>query len=193
MDLPYFDLCHVILDYANPALREGDIETCLHWTNVLLSQIPDSPFHQIRDLEFATCPKVTAGRFDQWTLEQEADTSFGSAYTEMNGFAHNADLWFFSWFAYEGKRDGEDYDYLEAGWVSDEQEPIVLTGMESLQEVFRADWEEEQGFARDICECAIAFKFFRFMQLVTQQMEEFRHPLAVTIHEWDPPLLTINP
>lgn len=183
--LPYFQLTDVIVNYVDPALREGDIETCIEWTNTMLGMVPESPFHIVGDLEFTTCPEDTAKKFDEWVLAQEAVRPFGSAYTETNGFAHNADQWHFDWFAYKDGSRGDDFDYLGDGWISAEHDSIVLTGMEPLQEAFQKDWIGEQDFARDICECQVVFKFMKLIQEVSGRMQQFRHPLVASSHDWE--------
>lgn len=190
--LPYFQLTEAIVNHVGPALREGDLETCIEWTNTMLGKVPESPFHIVQDLEFTTCPEDTARKFDEWVVAQEAVRSFGSAYTETNGFAHNAKQWHFDWFAYEAGSRGGDFDYLGDGWISTDHEEIVLTGMESLQAAFRKDWIGEEDFARDICECQVVFKFMKLIQDVSGRMQQFRHPLVASSHDWET-FLRINP
>lgn len=190
--LPYFQLTEAIVNYVDPALREGDLDTCIEWTNRMLGMVPESPFHIIRDLDFTTCPEDTAKKFDEWVLAQEVVRPFGSAYTETNGFAHNAKQWHFHWFAYEADGRGGDFDYLGDGWISADREEIVLSGMETLQAAFRKEWIDEEDFARDICECQVVFKFMRFIQAVSGRMQQFRHPLVVSSHDWET-FLKIDP
>lgn len=194
--LPYFQLTQAITNYVDPALRAGDLDTCIDWTNRMLGKVPRSAFHAVRDLDFTTCPDDTAGKFDEWTLSQESVRPFGSAYTETNGFAHNTWEWHFHWFAYEADGVEGDYDYLGEGYLSQDYDGIVLTGMEPVQAAFRkkriftegymaGEDLAEDDFARDICECQVVFKFMRFIQQVTGKMKQFRHPLVVSSHDWD--------
>ncbi|NOX99381.1 MAG: hypothetical protein GXP30_06585 [Verrucomicrobia bacterium] len=192
MDLPYFQLTTAINEYVAPALREGDLDSCIHWADVMLSKVPESPFHLIRELDFTTCPKDTAEKFDRWALEQEKNKLFGSVYTETNGFAFNADQWHFHWFAYGSRPRDQNYDYLGEGWISEDHDLIVLTGMEDLQKSFQSDWVDEEDFARDICECAVVFKLMRFVQSVATRMKHLRYPLVVSSHGWDV-FLAISP
>jgi hypothetical protein len=190
--LSSFQLTQPILDHVAPALREGDIDTCIEWTDRIFGMVPKSPFHIVRDLDFTTCPEDTAKKFDEWVLSQEAVRSFGSTYTETNGFAHNAGRWYFNWFAYEAAGSADDFAYLGDGWISEEHEDVVLTGMEALQMVFRTEWIDEEDFARQICECQVVFKFMRLIQSVAANMKQFRHPLVVSSHDWET-FLRINP
>lgn len=187
-----FRLTNAILDHVAPALREGDIDTCIEWTDRMLGMVPESPFHIVRELDFTTSPEDTARKFDEWVLSQEAIRPFGSAYTETNGFAFNAAQWHFDWFAYEAGGDAGDFEYLGDGWISEDHEEIVLTGMEALQEAFRREWIDAQDFARNICECQVVFKFMRFIRSVAGRMEQFRHPLVVSSHDWET-FLRIDP
>lgn len=190
--LPYFNLAEVIVEYVVPALREGDIDTCIEWTDKMFGMVPEGPFHIVRDLDFTTCPEDTAKKFDEWVLAQEAVRPFGSAYTETNGFSVNPDQWHFHWFAFEAEARDDDFDYLEDGWISEDCDEIVLSGMETLQDVFRRDGIEHEDFARDICRCQVVFKFMRFIQAVSGKMREFRHPLVVSSHDLGS-FLTLKP
>jgi hypothetical protein len=150
----------------------------------MLGMIPKSPYHIVEELEFSTSINSTAKKFDEWVLAQEADRPFGSAYTETNGFASNADQWHFHWFAYEAAGGVDDFSHLDDSWISEEHAEIVLTGMESLQRVFQEDFDDEETFAREICECQVVFKFMRLMQAVSLRMTQFRHPLVISSHDW---------
>ena len=181
--LSYFQLSEAILRYVDPALREGDLETCIEWTNRMLGMIPKSPYHIVEDLEFSTSIDAIAKKFDEWVIEQEADSPFGIAYTETNAFGSNPDEWHFHWFAYASAEE-DDFTDMDDSWISKEHERVVLTGMESLQIVFQRAFEDEEWFARDICECQVLFKFMKLMQDVSMKMTQFRHPLVVSSHDW---------
>jgi hypothetical protein len=190
--LSWFRLTEPILNHVAPALREGDIDTCIKCTDRIFGMVPKSPFHIVRDLDFTTCPEDTAKKFDEWVLSQEAVRSFGSTYTETNGFAHNADRWYFNCFAYEAAGSPDDLAHLDDGWISEEHEDVVLTGMETLQMAFRKEMIDEEDFARQICQCQVVFKFMRLIQSVAASMKQFRHPLVVSSHDWET-FLRINP
>jgi len=197
MDLPHFKLKNTIRDFVVPALREGDLDACIQFTNSLLSKVSKSSFHMVRTLDFTTCPEDTAKKFDHWTLKQEQLKPFGSAYTETNGFTSNTNQWHLHWFAYEGKPKDQNIDYLRNGDLAEGDDLIVLTGMEELQRSFQAageaGWVKDEEFARDICECAVVFKFMRFVQSVAARMKHLRQPLVVSSHGWDDTFLIIPP
>ena len=186
MSLPRFSLADKINQHALPALFEGDVDACVSLTDRMFSDVPNTSFHMVRELDFTTCPDTTARLFDTFTLKQEALAPFGSSYTETNGLSFNADQWHFHWFAIRGKpkgRDAEDYFRVCGETVSEDHDAIVLTGMEPLQEIFKNDSDDTNTFARDICECSVVFKFMRLIQSVSRKMEHHRYSLIVSSHD----------
>jgi hypothetical protein len=190
--LPVFRLDQVILDNVAAALQEGDLNACIEWADRMFDMVPKGPYHIVRDLDFTTCPQDTAKKFDEWILAQEAVRPFGSAYTETNGFGINPDQWHFQWFAYEAEVSGDDFDYLGEGYISEDNDGVILTGMETLQAVYQKRGIRNEEFARAICDCHVIFKFMRFIQGVSGKMRQFRHPLVVSSHGWDT-FLTLKP
>ena len=119
LGLSFFRLSNAITDHCAPALKVGDIASCIRLSEELMRNIPTRPFHEILSLNIDTCPETTAGLFDRWIVEEEkAGKKLASIYTETNGFGWNTDQWHFHWFAYDEKSADYDYSYLGNAWIS---------------------------------------------------------------------------
>lgn len=172
-------------DRLAPTLRAGDIAECEHVVSARLAALPQSPFHAILHLAITTSPEVVAEFFDEFFRQQPAGKA-KAAYTEMNGFDINTDLWFCSPFAYQRYGGHEDYDWL-SNWQSDEFRHLPIEGLEALQEVYKSDAFRDKRF-RDACSMTSLLVVIRFQDLIRRaaaHMQELRFPLLATAHDYD--------
>ena len=184
--LPSFGLQSALIDHLAPAIRSADMKTCIDAANKCLKCIPATPFHIVSDMDFTNDPKTVAASFDHcFSEERNRGTNFKSVYTQTNGFPHNADRWFFNWFAYDYTTDVFDFEYLGFGWESQEYDSIVLSGMEELQAVYDddANWIDQNEFAMSACECMVIFKFADLIQRATREMKHFDIPMVASSHD----------
>lgn len=183
---PSFDFQSALIDHLDPAIRLADLKQCIDVANNCLKNIPATPFHIVSDLNFTNDPKAVAASFDYcFSEERKRGTNFKSVYTETNGFPHNADQWYFNWFAYDYTTDVFDFEYLGFGWESQEYDSIVLSGMEELQALYSDDdnWIDQNEFAMQACECIVIFKFADLIQRATGEMEHFDLPMVASSHD----------
>lgn len=172
-------------DQLAPILRAGDLAQCERVVAARLAAIPQSPFHTILNLVVTTPPTVAAEFFDEFFRQQPRD-KIKAAYTEMNGFDINTDLWFCSPFAYKRYGGHEDYDWL-SDWQSEEFGHLPITGLESLQKVYASDALHDERF-EDACSVTSLLVVIRFQDLIRRaapHMQELRFPLLATAHDYD--------
>lgn len=150
-----------------------------------LKELPHSPFHTILDLGITNDPTDVAQYFDEFFREQPKD-KIQAAYTEMNGFDINPQLWWCSPFAYQQYGGHEDYDWL-SNWQSDDYDYLTITGLESLQDVYASDASGNNDFsdARDVTSLLVVIKFQDLIHRAAEQMKELRFPLLATAHDYD--------
>lgn len=151
-----------------------------------LRALPESPFHIALELSISNDPADAAAHFDRFFVAESKRIPIAAAYTEMNGFDINPDLWYCDLFAYTNNGGHEDYDWL-ADWQSEYFDPFVISGLEQLQAVYAGDAFHDEAFreACDICSVLVVAKFQRFMQAAACKMTELRFPLYVTAHDYD--------
>jgi hypothetical protein len=180
------DVLYDLQDQLRPTLRDGDLAKCERTVVSRLAALPRSPFHIILDLSITSDPKQLAAGFDEFFRDVSERFKIGAAYTEMNGFDINPELWFCQPFAYE--RYG---GHSENGWLSDWQGEteggFVIEGFEALQEVYASDAVHDAKF-RDACSIAGLLVVIRFQDLVRRSathMQELHFPLLATAHDFD--------
>ena len=84
----------------------------------------------------------------------------------------------------DGGRD--DYDWL-GDFLSDSDEPKVITGLEPLQTVFAESLiDRERGFeqARLLCEALVMVKFQKLLQAARPLMKSRDVPLLAAAHDY---------
>ncbi len=168
-----------------PVLRAGDLAQCKRVVSTRLAALPQSPFHAILDLDITSSPENVAEFFDEFLREQPAG-KVKAAYTEMNGFDINTDLWFCSPFAYKQYGGHEDYDWL-SDWQSEEFDYLPIEGLSALQEVYASDAFRDDRF-RDACSVTGLLVVIQFQDLIRRaaiHMQELRVPLLATAHDYD--------
>lgn len=109
-----------------------------------------------------------------------------AAYTEMNGFCINPDLWFCDLFAYHQYGGHDDYDWL-ADWQSEESGSFVIEGLEPLQAVYASDAFRDKRFADAsmLTDLLVVIKFQDLIRRASRHMQELRFPLLATAHDYD--------
>jgi hypothetical protein len=170
----------------SPVLRTGDLPQCERTVAARLAAIPHSPFHIILDLPITTDPEAVAGWFDKFFRQQSARFKIGAAYTEMNGFCINPDLWFCDAFAYERYGGRENYNWI-SNWQSENSGSIAIEGLESLQAVYASDAFRDKRYS-DACAVTDLLVVIRFQDLIQRaapHMRELRFPLLATAHDYD--------
>lgn len=168
-----------------PFLRKGDLELCQRTVADRLAKLPLSPFHIVLDLKVTSNPVDVADYFDGFFREQPRGL-IAAAYTEMNGFEINPDLWFFSPFAYQKHGGHEDYDWL-SNWQSGEFDDYAIDGLEPLQQVYanKAFREKRYDDASSVASLAVVLKFQDLIRRAVPHMRELRFPLLATAHDYD--------
>jgi hypothetical protein len=177
-----FDLQHQL----TTVLRAGDLVQCERIVSERLVQLPRSPFLIILDLPITTDPKELAVGFDEFFLQVGASFKIGAAYTEMNGFDINTDLWFCQPFAYKQYGGHDSYHWL-SDWQGDTEGGFPIQGLEPLQEVYAGDAFRDRRFC-DACSVTSLLVVIRFQDLIrraAQNMQELRFPLLATAHDYD--------
>ncbi len=172
-------------DQLTPRLRAGDLAHCESVISARLASLPQSPFHAALNLGITTSPEAVAKFFDQFFRQQPAGNT-KAAYTEMNGFDINTDLWFCSPFAYRRYGGHEDYDWL-SDWQSEEFDDLPIEGMEALQKVYASEAFCDERY-REACSVTSLLVVIRFQDLIRRasaQMQELRFPLLATAHDYD--------
>jgi len=170
----------------SPVLRAGDLPRCERTVAARLAALPHSPFHIILDLAITTEPQAVAGWFDEFFRQQSARFQIGAAYTEMNGFCINPDLWFCDAFAYERYGGHQDYDWI-SHWQSVDSGSIAIEGLESLQAVYASDAFRDKRYS-DACDVTGLLVVIRFQDLIRRavpHMQKLRFPLLATAHDYD--------
>ncbi len=172
-------------DKLSSLLRAGDVLQCELAVAKRLSEIPHSPFHAILESAISNEPTEIARYFDEF-FRQQPQEKVRAAYTEMNGFDINPNLWFCSPFAYQQYGGHDDYDWL-ANWQSDEYKCLPITGLESLQSVYASDASGTECFldAREVASLLVVIKFQDLIRRSVPHMEELQFPLLATAHDYD--------
>ena len=90
------ELVHRLL----PLLRAADLDSCERAIIAKMQSLKPSPFHIALDLLISNDPEHTAEHFDRFFLAESQRFKVAAAYTEMNDFDINPDLWYCDLFAY---------------------------------------------------------------------------------------------
>ncbi len=173
-------------NHLTPILRAGDLAQCERIVSERLAELPRSPFHIILSLSITSEPKELAAGFDEFFEQVGASFKIGAAYTEMNGFDINTDLWFCQPFAYERYGGHDDYDWL-SDWQGDAEGGFPIEGLESLQDVYAGDAFRDERFddACSLTSLLIVIRFQDFIRRAASHMSELRFPLLATAHDYD--------
>jgi hypothetical protein len=173
-------------DQLTPTLRAGDLAQCERAVAAALVGLPRSPFHTILDLSITTDPKDVAAGFDKFFQQVSESFKIGAAYTEMNGFDINTDLWFCQPFAYTRYGGHDDYDWL-SDWQGESEGAFAIQGLEALQKVYASDAFRDERF-HNACSVTSLLVVVRFQDLIRRaalHMQELRFPLLATAHDYD--------
>jgi hypothetical protein len=168
-----------------PTLRAGDLVQCERVVTARLAALPCSPFHTILDLSVTNEVVEVAEFFDEFFRQQPRE-KIKAAYTEMNAFDINPDLWFCSPFAYKRYGGHDDYNWL-SDWQSEEFAHLPIRGLETLQKVYASDALGDERF-EDACSVTSLLVVIRFQDLIRRaapHMQELRFPFLATAHDYD--------
>ena len=176
-----FDVQRELLD----TLRSGDVSACETSVSRQLRDLSESPFHIVLDLAITNAPIETARYFDDF-FTQLPEGLIRAAYTEMNGFDINPDLWFCSSFAYQNYGGHDGYDWL-SDWQSPDYHVLPITGLEELQSVYAspAFTEADHSDACDVTSLLVVIKFQDLIRSSVQHMDHLSFPLLATAHDYD--------
>ena len=172
-------------DQLTPILRVGDLAQCDRIVSSRLAALPQSPFHSILNLAITASPTDVAGFFDEF-FRQQPSGKVKAAYTEMNGFDINTDLWFCTPFAYKRYGGHDDYDWL-SDWQSEDFNHLVIEGLELLQQAYASDAFRDERFD-DACSVTSLLVVIRFQDLIRRaaaRMLLLGFPLLATAHDYD--------
>jgi hypothetical protein len=132
-----------IITRLTPSLRAGDLNSCERAIAAEMQMLPPSPFTLVLDVAISNEPADAARHFDAFFESEAKRTIVAAAYTEMNGFYINPDLWYCELFAYTAYGGHGDYNGL-SDWQSGDFPSYPLRGMETLQKVYASDaWRNE--------------------------------------------------
>lgn len=180
------DLFFDTIEQLEPSLRNGLIEVCEETVVQKIRQLPRSPFDLSVDVDISNDPADAAKSFDAFFEREGKHMKIAAAYTEMNGFYINPQLWFCDFFAYNSYGGHHDYDWL-AHWQSNAHPRFPIRGMEALQAVYASDAWRNDLFrnAADMSSLLVVIKFQKFVKRAARQMKLLRFPLLVTAHDFD--------
>ncbi|MEQ8594803.1 MAG: hypothetical protein RIC04_14110, partial [Parvibaculum sp.] len=145
-----------------------------------MRKIPVNPFSIVLDLEFSNDPHTISAIFDRFIEEECSIVDLKFVYTEMNCFYLNTDSWYFGPYGftdmiYLSEEDFGSFDYESIEYYSQ------LTGMESLQDVYK-NHREQEDYAKWICTFLVASKFHKLIKAAADQM---RHKLPIVADAHD--------
>lgn len=179
------DLLSNLCEQLRPVLLAGHVEKCERTVEAALIALPASPFHCLLSLSIENSPAEVAAYFDEFFALQPRD-QIQAAYTEMNGFDINPDLWYCSPFAYATYGGHDDYDWL-SDWQSDDFDILPIVGLETLQSVYASDAFEGTQYraASDVASLLVVVRFQSLIKRAAPLMKRLRFPLLSTAHDYD--------
>lgn len=174
------------MEHLTPSLRRGDLEMCEREIAKKIRALPPTPFHIVLDLSITNEPTDAARHFDRFLRAESARLPIAAAYTEMNGFDINPDLWYCDLFAYTCDGGDDDYDWL-SDWQSEPFDDYTICGLEELQAVYASNAfrDESNDDASSMSSLMVVVKFQRFVRQAAHHMKQLRFPLYVTAHDFD--------
>jgi len=176
------DLFFQLQNELQRVLESGDTARCERAVAEHLAALPLSPFHIVIDLSITNSPAEVAAHFDAFFRQEANRFKIAAAYTEMNEFDINPDLWFFDVFAFTNYGGNREYDWL-SDWQSEGYDSMIVKGLETLQSVYAS----EKGFkdARYLAMLLVVTKFQDLIRRAAPYMRELRFPLLATAHDFE--------
>lgn len=151
-----------------------------------LEKAKGDAFKDLPGLDFTNSPDDLYQRIQEFIAEMNKDFKVRAIHLEMNDFSVNPEEWFFDLFAYD-TYDDEDDEWL-SDWQSPDVDPVILTGLEPIQEEFQAigtPVPEEHEERYDIAEPLVAIKFLKLVQSVVKPgSKRFDIPVLATCHDF---------
>ncbi len=179
------DLSSDLQEQLRPVLLAGDVEECERTVEAALIALPASPFHCLLSLSIENSPAEVAAYFDEFFALQPQD-KIKAAYTEMNGFDINPDLWYCSPFAFATYGGHDDYDWL-SDWQSDDFDILPIVGLEQLQSVYASEafQDTQHETASDVAGLLVVVRFQSLIKRAAPLMKGLQFPLLATAHDYD--------
>lgn len=103
-----------------------------------MQSLPRSPFDVAINLEISNDPGDAAEHSDRFFRAEGQRFKVAAAYTEMNGFDINQDLWYCDLFAYASYGGHDDYEWL-CNPPSQPFKEYVIKGLETAQAAYASD------------------------------------------------------
>lgn len=103
-----------------------------------MQSLPRSPFDVAINLEISNDPGDAAEHFDRFFRAEGQRFKVAAAYTEMNGFDINQDLWYCDLFAYASYSGHDDYEWL-CNPPSQPFKEYVIKRLETVQAAYESD------------------------------------------------------
>jgi hypothetical protein len=169
-----------------PYIRAGDLESCEKLVIAQMQSLPRSPFDVAINLEISNDPGDAAKHFDRFFRSEAQRFKVAAAYTEMNGFDINPDLWYCDLFAYPSYGAHNEYEWL-CNPPSQHFEEYGIRGLEIVQATYASHAFHDDRFRESagMCTLLVLIKFQRFMKKAAARMTELKFPLLVTAHDFD--------
>ena len=132
-------------DHLVPILRSGDLDACERTVVEQIRSLPRSPFDLSIEVNISNSPADAARHFDRFFQVEAQKIAIAAAYTEMNGFYINPELWYCDVFAYTAYGGHAEYDWL-SDWQTEGFPRYPIRGMEVLQAVYASRAYGEKSF-----------------------------------------------
>ena len=167
-------------------MRNGDIDKCISILESELNKIPESPFHLIMDLDFTNNHHELAEIVDDFIYSEMNLFQIKTIYSEMNGFSINPDRWYMELFAYDFYDGHEEYFWL-SDYKSNESPVITLTGMETLQDVYKTSYvdNDQYGDSAGFTDFLVLLKYQKLIKAVSPLIKNLKCPLLATAHDYE--------
>ncbi len=169
-----------------PYLRQGNLNYCIEQLIETIKLQPESPFHQIINLNFTNNSKEIAKYFQKFIDREKKKYSIKAIYTETNGFDINPNEWFFDLFAFKSYSGHSDYDWL-SDWQSEEYKSLTLTGMEKLQLVYKSDafCDNQYDDVSSYCSLMVVLRFQQLIEKSAPYIKNLDFPILATSHDYE--------
>jgi len=185
-----------LFEHTYALLQEGKLEEAVANGESKLKGMPQTDFHLILTTDLLSQSEAVIDWITKFYQRVSQQIQVRALYVELNAFDVNTDEWYLDGFAYEELGTIEDVDWL-ANWRTETatQEPLLLTGLEPLQEAFEAYSQEDNApevivQAHDVAEVLVILRVQTLVEYVHQAAKGRglawgAIPLLVTAHEYE--------
>jgi len=161
----------------------------------LMEECKDKTFNGLLTANFTNLPSQIQNSISVFSSVCKKKFNLKAIYLEMNGFDINPNRWFFDSFGYN--TISEDETYLD--WLSDWQSPdfpdVTLTGLESIQKLYKQYREENANLNLDKRnkdldynhELATLMVMAKFCKLIDESIhnQKLNFHVYATAHDFD--------